>query len=187
MEKNEETILIELVFNAAKLFYEENKNIVEELNIHECVLSTRLAFYLQSLLNLNPNCEEYKGYIVDCEYNRNGNNVKHCKDLTKKVDEKELSIRPDIIIHKRKEEDNLIVIELKKSHSSSKRKDTDKDRLEYFTCKNFEYKYKLGVFVLIGKEKFELTFFRNGKDFSKFNYSAENNEFIKDEDYKQGE
>lgn len=145
--------LIQLVFEATKLFFEENKRFPE---IHELALTNRLAFYLQTL-SLN----KFHNYIVDCDYNKNKDNPKILNSGK--------FFRPDIILHKRSISDNLIVIEMKKRNSNHRDRKRDKFRLEELTTGNNKrgITYELGVFILVREEKVELTFFENGEEIPK--------------------
>lgn len=132
-----------------------DKYLLEE-DINERTIAHKLATYLQS---------EFPGYNVDCEYNRNvmsedGKKIIHAlkpkleelKPLTKK--EKKIDnitierlVYPDIIIHKRgTPENNLCIIEIKKSNISS---DYDKLKLECYTSGDYRNNliYKLGIFI----------------------------------------
>lgn len=88
--------------------------------VGERAISHRLACYLDPL---------FEGWNVDCEYNRDG-------DLSKRIppgsgdDEGEGSrVLPDIIIHRRGSNENLVVFELKKSSNpQSDQRDIDKLR-----------------------------------------------------------
>lgn len=139
---------------------------VNELNI-----STHLAFYLKPF---------FPDYDVDPEYNG---------DIDKPNDRKALSIAenrilevgrkanikdnyklsPDIIIHKRRSnENNLVVIEIKKGGHPQRDKDYDRIKLEHLTIDYLgnHYNYRLGVSVVFGiKEntgKYQVFFFQNG-------------------------
>ena len=80
-------------------------------------------------------------------------------------------ISPDIILHKRKEEDNLIVIEMKKSTSNNiDRKEKDRERLKIMTNLNDpnNFNYILGVYFevdTIGNNNHIIEFFVNGKEY----------------------
>ena len=82
-------------------------------------------------------------------------------------------IFPDIILHKRKEEDNLIVIEMKKSTSNNKDcKEKDRERLKIMTDLNDpnNFNYTLGVYFEIdttGNNNHIIEFFVNGKEYKK--------------------
>lgn len=75
--------------------------------------------------------------------------------------------RPDIILHKRGENNNscedynnILVIEVKKTTPNSKE---DFAKLSAFTCKNSDFKYHKGVFINFKSDKADFEYFDNGK------------------------
>ena len=132
-------------------------------NAHDRTISQRLAVYLT---------EEFKEYDVDCEYNHvwGYKKYKHieiliskCRSLNKKIHPKieeqikegtltedsliELEIYPDIIIHKRGSNDNLVVIECKKDYKLNP-KDREYDEYKLSCCLGSELNYYCGFFIL---------------------------------------
>lgn len=123
----------------------------------------------------------FDGFSVDSEYNGdkwNDNDRKTLKitqDSMKKIGRKVNSLNcymftPDIIIHKRgTNENNLVVIEVKKDSNSEKRKQYDILKLENLTtCKlGNHYNFKLGVSLLFetGKNagKYQIKYFQKGE------------------------
>lgn len=88
------------------------------IDINERTLTHRLAIYVE---------KEFPNWNVDCEYNRINDVPKKipyepCAHLHKKdisPDETEArTVFPDIIVHKRITENNLLVIEVKKSSNA---------------------------------------------------------------------
>lgn len=79
-------------------------------NVNERSISYRLAMYLQ---------EEFGQWNVDCEYNRNYDDMKTLELPRKDTsfsDTDAVTVFPDIIVHNRgSANDNLLVIEVKKS------------------------------------------------------------------------
>ena len=72
---------------------------------HERAIIHRLGMYLQ---------DQFCGWHVDCEYNRHGHDPKTLQ-LNECEFDRESSVYPDIIVHKRGPEGpNLLVIEVKK-------------------------------------------------------------------------
>jgi len=128
-----------------------------EVNINERTISHKLAEYLQcELSDLN----------VDCEYNRHIENLKTLelpKDQINWNDTEAKTVFPDIIIHKRKKNINIAVIEIKKSSSSVDRM-IDKNKLKAFTKE--PYNYYLGIFIEINTQnkKFDMRFFKGGEE-----------------------
>lgn len=94
----------------------------------EWSISHKLAEYLQ---------KQFSDWHVDVEYNRD-------KDQKKELDNK--AVRPDIIVHIRNTNNNLLVIEIKKSNNLNQ-VDSDRKRLLRFTSHEGRYKYLFGVLV----------------------------------------
>lgn len=158
-----------LVKNALdKLYY--NDIYLLEYNVNEQSITHKLAMYLD---------DAFFNYNVDCEYNRYGDHSKRLMGKSFKKYEKIFSseikklkeemckdklAKPDIIIHKRGENDqNLLVVEVKKSNNG----DDNYDRLKLmiFTNKDYGLNYKYGLFIKLNKEKElnKLCWFSDGK------------------------
>lgn len=129
----------------------------EEHHVGERAIMYKIAHYLDNLLITDP---AYKGYSVDCEYNRNIIDPKRLnwkrkpnKKSGKVFEEQgEYLVIPDIIVHKRNSSDaNLLVAEIKTYWNQDTTDDINK--LIGFTDKNGEYKYALGVSILIDREE----------------------------------
>jgi len=101
----------------------------------EWTISHKLAEYLQ---------QEFLDWHVDVEYNRD-------KDQVKTLDGER--VRPDIVVHIRNTDSNLLVIEVKKS-SNLENVDLDRKRLEKFTSLQGKYRYQVGLSVIfyVGNE-----------------------------------
>ncbi len=123
---------------ALKTLLARDKEILRA-DINERTISHRLALYL----------EPYFGdWNVDCEYNRNHNDPKRLEIPRKMVrndDTRASTVFPDIIIHKRDTNENLLVIEIKKTTSREK-DDFDLHKLKAFRN---QIGYKLAVFVKV--------------------------------------
>jgi hypothetical protein len=86
-----------------------------KVNANERSLSHCLAVYLQ---------DEFPGFNVDCEYNRDGIDPKRLPHLDlypDSEDENAKTVFPDIIVHRRGSNDNLLVIEIKKTSNQTSR------------------------------------------------------------------
>lgn len=137
----------------------------------ERAMAHRIATYLES---------EFENYNVDCEYNINiehnsdrkkiyllEEEVKKYKPTHTVIENKEVSVFPDIIVHKRGTNDrNLLVIEIKKDTS------TINDEFDYFKLKKFTKTedgdrlfYSLGCALKIftNTNMIETTYFENGE------------------------
>ncbi|WP_256759506.1 hypothetical protein [Cohnella sp. WQ 127256] len=128
-------------------------------DLNERTVAHKLAVYLQ---------EEFNEYNVDCEYNKNvdeDNGSKNiyilkveCEELRKQIKNEVLineveysvySIYPDIVVHRRGEnESNLLIIEIKKSTNMTDRK-FDYKKLQCYTDMSSHNKlqYSLGLFI----------------------------------------
>jgi hypothetical protein len=84
-----------------------------EVNANERAITHRLGAYL---------AVQFPSWHVDCEYNREGHEV---KTLSGQV------VVPDVIVHRRGTEENLLVIEVKKT-TSSEPDEGDKEKLRAF-------------------------------------------------------
>ena len=177
MTNNEKIIELMNIFEKAKeKFLKDEKEIIR-IDINERTLSARLMFHLQTiLLEDELYREKYKTYSVDCEYNRiNEDKIKTLKRYENfEIDDNSDKIRkifPDIIFHKRKEEGNLIVIEMKKICSNNNEA-KNKDRIKLKALTNFkgknDFHYILGVYFEIdttGNNNHIIEFFVNGKEY----------------------
>ena len=112
---------------------------------NERSITHKLAEHLQ---------RRFPNWHVDCEYNRREDKRKRLPTsdgkggLTAK-DNRERSVFPDIIVHQRGAQVNLVILEVKKLHSNSSRKEDDIEKLKAFlNDPNFEY--CVGLFLEIG-------------------------------------
>lgn len=101
---------------------------------NERSLTHKLAEYLQG---------RFTGWNVDCEYNRRAKDVKR---IPGQGGSGERVICPDIIVHKRGERENLVVIEVKKS---TNRERGDDEKLRALTDQTGAYGYRLGIHLVI--------------------------------------
>lgn len=101
----------------------------------ERTITARFAIYIQ---------KEFPDWNVDCEYNRNLDDVKRLKEVCNPSNHKNgSSVYPDIIIHKRMTEENYLVIEVKKTTNTTS-DDCDMQKLEAFRN---ELGYQHGLFI----------------------------------------
>lgn len=107
-------------------------------DVNERSISHRLACYLQDL---------FDDWEVDCEYNRDHDDPKLLKRLrisSERVDPDDIQARtvfPDIIVHHRGTNNNLLVIEIKKT-TNPLADDFDIEKLKEFKCQ-LHYSYAL--------------------------------------------
>jgi hypothetical protein len=134
-----------------------NEDALLDVDASERSITHKLAEYMQKEF-------QGKGLDVDCEYNRHGRNPKRLGDLHSGVvgadDQEAKTVFPDIVVHLRgSDKCNVLVIEVKKSTSSG---DCSKDilKLKAFTKQLGEYRYQVGLFVLIDMEKKQISSIR---------------------------
>jgi len=138
---------------ALKLLFERDKYLLAN-NSSERSIAFRFALYL---------CSQFEEYDVDCEYNYHHKGPKRIFVLNKE-DKKYFRIRktisdvnahsvyPDIIIHKRGTDVNLLIIEIKKSTNKDeydKQRDSIKIR-EY--SKQIGYTFSTYLEIPTGKD-----------------------------------
>ncbi|MFC5366287.1 hypothetical protein [Salinirubrum litoreum] len=135
----------QVLSNALKKVLEQDSDLLE-YDVNERSITHRLAVYLEE----EEVCREWD---VDVEYNRLGKNevsksisMEHLRSkISDSVDPEDLdakTVYPDIVVHKRGERnENLLVIEAKKSGRSG---EYDREKL---TAYKEELGYEHGVFV----------------------------------------
>lgn len=93
------TTIRQRVLLAIQCFYVHDRYLIET-EIQECAISHRLAVYIE---------QQFAGWHVDCEFNKNGNDPKLAEIAVK-------SKRPDIIVHVRGPQGpNCLAVEIKKA------------------------------------------------------------------------
>ena len=128
-------------------FYEHENQLIK-LKVSERALTHKLAEHLQ---------KRFKEYNVDCEYNKIGRDPKRVLNLIEQIKPSEKCdadcdrcttnnkcvIFPDIIVHRRGKDDNLLVIEAKTEWSKDNQSKDSKKLMAL--SQSHEFKYKLGV------------------------------------------
>jgi len=126
-----------------------NDSFLLENGANERSVAHKLAEYLQI---------QFPDWNVDCEYNRKGlaqkilDRIHECSKQ-KKTDR----VYPDIIVHRRNTDDNLLVVEIKIKDEDC----CDIEKLKKFTSTSGDFKYRLGLFIKFN-EKEPLRWFENG-------------------------
>jgi len=142
-----------LVENCLEIFM-KNDIFLLEVDADERTISHRLAFYLQS---------EIPEMHVDCEYNREGFEI---KKISNPKWAKPRGIYPDIIVHKRGENpNNILVVEIKKQEN--REIENDEIKLKEFTSDS--YGYHFGLLIIFNtkensKTRPTLRWFSNGRE-----------------------
>ena len=142
MDKNE----VESKLQDAITKFEGKEKHLLKVNTNERSITHKLAEYLQV---------EFEGWNVDCEYNRIKDLPKMLSISKQKIesdDEKATTVYPDIIVHKRGKQENLLVIEAKKVPCDSKDRDYDIRKLKAF---KEQLGYDFAVFLEIDGDKIE--------------------------------
>ncbi len=128
---------------AIETLFTKDRHLIS-VNASERSMSHMLAIHLAS---------RFSDYEVDCEYNRDGFDVKKLglsvvgDILSNQIDA--VTVFPDIIVHKRGEKNqNLLVLEVKKA-SSNVSHDYDIKKLKAFKS---ELNYRFAAHVVIGLE-----------------------------------
>lgn len=151
MNREIERILREKPEVAGQIIYSLHKFIANDdyllkVDANERSLTHRIAMYLQ---------EQFENYYVDCEFNRNGYEPKELYIGEVEInayDANAVTVYPDIIVHQRGSNDeNLLVIEFKKSSS---RIDRAKDFNKLHAYKN-DLDYKYALFIELGTRKID--------------------------------
>ncbi len=117
---------------------------LKKVQIYEPTISHRIAVYLE---------KRFPCYNIDCEYNKNLEEPKRNSHGQK--------IRPDIIIHKRRTNENLCVFEIKKAGINSQKSKEDIKKLRGIVDGHLGY--PLGVFVGVLKSKIIVCWVEKGK------------------------
>jgi hypothetical protein len=148
------TQILENIDAAIQSLLDAEQNTLKR-GLSERTISSHFANHLKPL---------FEGYNVDPDYNGDIDKPNDTKALSiarnrmleigilpNEDDEYQLS--PDIIIHKQgTNEDNLVVIEVKKDVSRKKYKEFDLIKLEHLTIDYLgnHYKYKVGIAITFG-------------------------------------
>ena len=129
-------IAIELLF--------KNEAFLLEKDVNERSISHKLAEHIQT---------QFPEWHVDCEYNRMKSRKMDKKYITKTLnlpitnlrseDTDTKTVYPDIVVHKRGTDSNLLAIEIKKK-SNNASKDFDYKKLKAFTS---QLRYTFGLFI----------------------------------------
>lgn len=113
-----------------------NDSFLLEKNVHERSVAHKLAEYLQQL---------WPEWNVDCEYDKKGLDPKRLDGINGCSEQRRTDrVLPDIVIHRRSSDLNLLVIEIKTKHADC---ECDYRKLELFTSENGVYKYRYGLFI----------------------------------------
>ncbi|MEN6576411.1 MAG: hypothetical protein ABFD90_08715 [Phycisphaerales bacterium] len=125
----------------------KNDGVLLDRDVNERSVSHKLAEYLQ---------RGFRSWHVDCEYNRDRGMVKRLRWRNEQepvCSTRARTVYPDIVVHKRGTDDNLLVVEIKKVENSSPPSDgRDRDKLNAFVGQPFRYRYGLFLKISISGE-----------------------------------
>jgi hypothetical protein len=124
--------ILKSVISALDTLFEEDRALFE-VRIGERALAHRLASYLR---------ERLLDWNVDCEYDRRHMDIKRLPR-----DGLERRIVPDIIVHRRQTDKNLLAIEIKKLGNRADARDHWK--LQGLTAPDGQYRYKCALYMVI--------------------------------------
>lgn len=172
------------VFEKANTWLLEKDKGLFDYKVSERTLCGALMLHLNSIISEN---EEFAGYYVDVEYNRNKGGIKTIRKTIRNMEEKIIPINCDLIVHSRGEhveQDNLIAIEMKKSTRTPEDKNKDRERLIALTKDSFDdvwafdginlpehvCRYILGVYYEINYNRKEITieYYRKGENVKRY-------------------
>jgi len=115
-------------------------------DVNERTITHKLAEYLET---------EFPEWDVDCEYNRDHDRTKRLKSLQRRTIEIDntdgVSVFPDVIVHRRMTDKNLLAIEVKKS-TSNESPDFDIEKLLAFK-EELGYRHALFLLLKTGKKQ----------------------------------
>lgn len=151
----EEYAAFGLLQNAVLRLYQEDSDLLELGRVERaCVF--RIGVYFCELIQHST----FAALDVDSEYNRHGNGA---KGLLRNADsEEKRKVLPDLLLHKRRcDDDNILVIEFKKENADHS---DDIEKLKLFTAPDGEYKYRFGVFVDLKQAEPAYRLFKNSQE-----------------------
>lgn len=155
--------LLELINKTLDVLYDKEAYIFQNDTSEKNMVFHFSRYFIDMLKDIN-----YNDLSVDCEYNKNALSEHKYKEIIYNYDKKSHKIYPDLILHKRGSNDsNILAIEFKK-HTNHSRKAIEKDslKLKALTSEQGEFKYKIGLFITLGKtrERVKIKKYINGKE-----------------------
>ncbi len=144
--------LLSMIDEALNNLYHWDSYLIEN-KVHERSIVFRFCHYLQYILQRNG----YDNYNLDMEYNKNHSNPKRTVNFLN-------GVYPDVVLHQRGSNDsNLLLIEFKPWWYPNNHRDIDK--IMDFTRQSDQYKYALGISLVLGKRRdnVHITIIQNGE------------------------
>ena len=148
-------VLQNYVLSAVRMVYEKNNILIKNGANERCVV----AHIFACLLGIMG--REIGDLSLDFEYNRQGYSSE-----SKDMGEKKRRIVPDLVLHRRcTNDDNILVVEVKKNRTTRSRRKHDINKLEKMTLD--PYNYQFGLYLELESEQVVLTWFENGRQLDK--------------------
>jgi hypothetical protein len=144
IERAKDEDMAKLIVCAINKLFEQDQHLFI-VDANERSITHRLGIYLQ---------ENFLDWDVDCEYNRNGHEVKSIiGDIgcVASNDTEGKTVFPDIIVHRRGTDRNKLVVEIKKTKNIQKSA-IDLEKLKYLSQ---ELKYENALFLRLNTGKDE--------------------------------
>lgn len=168
-------------------FYDSRDRELVVRDVHERSIVNAICRYMLSSIEQAKNNNPWIDNLsLDVEYNRNFEDQKrlYIKCTQCEVNNCYVSRKfiqgiqgnasnpfaiPDMIIHSRgNNEDNQVMIEIKKSTATRRQILYDYRKISFFTCQRghdvlVDYKYRLGFFIRLGVDSYEIDTFVDGR------------------------
>jgi hypothetical protein len=135
-------VQLDRVVEALREFYARESFLLEH-EVGERALTHRLAVYLE---------RQFEGWEIDCDYNRLGERRLRLPkgSIVSTDDDIGKSVYPDIVVHQRAIPENLLAVEVRKA-SNHQPPEHDQHKLCALTDPHLWFAYRLGVFLVLGK------------------------------------
>jgi len=135
---------LDKVVNAIREFYQHEAYLLEK-DLGERTLTHRMAVHIE---------RQFDGWEVDCDYNRLGERLLKLPhgSIISTDDELGKSIFPDIVVHHRAVPENLLAVEVRKAINHQP-VEHDHHKLRGLTDPHLWFAYRLGVFLILGKNQ----------------------------------
>lgn len=130
-----------------------NDDYLIKIAVNERAVVFRFGVYFYEILKSSS----FSGFNLDAEYNKNLNDPKRMENFPK-------GIIPDILLHKRNENNhNILAIEFK-GYWNGKNREKDHLKIKEFTnqTSNDPYRYGLGAVIEIEKTVSDIFYYING-------------------------
>lgn len=143
--------LFQMLKWAVDQVYAHFSKVIQVKGLEQCIVALIYAHLFQKI-----KFSKYKDLDLNSEYNKNCDSVKSTPNFPN-------GVRPDIILHKMwSNEENKIAIEFKGWWNNDEEKDIKK--LKDLTDPDGEYKYLLGIWVLLEKDEPSYKFVIDGEE-----------------------